>query len=202
MMKWILTVVIGSTLFLAAAANAQEPGRTLGLGIGLQPLSIVDDASVLASAAPALYVPFVVTDNIMVEPSIGFTRVNREQSGGGATASSSISVFRLGVGVLMMSPLGDDGRAYFGPRVGLIRTSQSEESETFDFSQEQLDFSIAGVTGAEFFLAEQFSLGGELGLEYVRAGNPDLEPAPDPDFEQGGSTLRILTELRVRWYFR
>ena len=201
MKKWILTVVMGSAIFVSSAA-AQEPGRTFGLGMGLEPLSLIDEGSVVAAAAPSLYMPFMVTETVMLEPSLGLTRVSDEQTDGATTYSSSMSVWRLGLGVLLTRPFGPEGRGYFGPRIGLVRMSQSEESGTFDYSEDRLNLTLAGVTGAEFFLAEQFSLGGEVGLEYVHFGQPDVEPEPSVDIESDGSALRTVSELRLRWYFR
>ena len=201
MRKWILTVVMGSALFVSSAV-AQEPGRTLGLGIGLEPLSLIDEGSLVAAAAPSLYVPFMVTENVMLEPSLGVTRVSDEQTDGTTSYSTTMSAWRLGLGAFLTMPVGPEGRGYFGPRIGLVRMSQSEESGTFDFSQDQLNLTFAGVTGAEFFLAEQFSLGGEVGLEYIHMGEPDVEPEPSVGIEADGSALRTITELRLRWYFR
>lgn len=201
MKKWILSIVICSSV-AAAPAVAQEADGSFGIGIGIQPFSLIDDGSVLAVTAPSIYVPVMVTENVMLEPSLGLMRVSSEETDGTNTFSTSRSIWRLGLGVLLTMPFGDEGRGYFGPRVGLYRLSESQESGSFDQSEKRLNLSLAGVTGAEFFLADRFSLGGEAGLEYVHMGQPDQEPEPSVDIEEDAGSLRTTAELRLRWYFQ
>ena len=59
---------------------------------------------------------------------------------------------------------------------------------------------IAGVVGGEYFLVPGFSLGGEVGLNYLRMGDEDNDGPGGA--ETDASMIGIGTEFRVRWYFQ
>lgn len=125
-----------------------------------------------------------------------------EETFGGQTQKNTATVYRVGAGVLFTRDAGADGRAYVGPRVGLIRMSSEQEGDLTDRSESRMDVLLSLVAGGEYFLAPGFSLGGEVGLEWVHIGDTDITPTPDVDVEEDMSLLRTVTGLRVRWYLK
>lgn len=195
--------LITGTLLLAACVAApvaaQEEGRSVGLGLGLHAVALDgDDAAIFGILAPQLYVPIVVSEKVMLEPSLSLFRGDTE----GDDFSSSLTFFRLGIGVLFLSDAGADGRVYVGPRLGVLRVSEEFDNTTFEGTSKRMDLVFAAVAGGEFFLASSLSLGGEIGLEYTRIG--DEEETPEPGFVDDRTTtlVRTVTELRLRWYLR
>lgn len=59
-------------LALAAPAAAQEEGRTLGLGLGLQSAALLTDSEsgILTFLSPQVYIPIAMSDLILLEPSL------------------------------------------------------------------------------------------------------------------------------------
>lgn len=203
-MKPIHTVATAALLLaLATPVAGQHAARTLGLGIGIQSAALLDDdVGLLAVLSPQVYVPIVVSERLILEPSFGVFRVDQEgEDFLGDPYTYSATLLRLGVGALFAGELGRSGRVYVGPRVGVVRISTEQEQGAFDEESTRTDLALAAVTGGEFFLVDGLSLGGEVGLEWVRIGEEDVAGEPSPA-EEKASLLRTTSELRVRWYFR
>jgi hypothetical protein len=192
----ILGALIAAALATAGPAGAQDV--RVGLGIGIQPTLLTDDFGALF--APRFYLPIQLGDRLIVEPSFGLFRVSQSATDGPFSYETSGQLLRLGVGLLVLGPAGQDGRVYFGPRAGMVRMASEYSSDGFSESQSRTDLVLAAVAGGEFFLLDRFSLGGEVGLEYVREGDESGSGASSVDSD--GSMLRTTSELRVRWYLR
>ena len=171
----VIGLALAASLALARPASAQE-GRSWGFGVGIGTTAGAPAAGV-SGTSPVFYVPIALgdDDDVFLEPSFGLLRLSSD--GGSAT------VLRLGTGLLFMNEIGSAGRAYVGPRAGIVHTSTDSGVGDSD----DTDVYIAGVTGGEFFLVQSFTLGGEVGIGYAFS---------DP------SVLSTLAAFRVRWYLR
>ncbi|HUG41201.1 MAG TPA: hypothetical protein VMM12_11985 [Longimicrobiales bacterium] len=181
----------------AAPAVAQQSEDAFALGLGLRSTPIIFDDDFLTSFAPRVYFAFPAGGRIILEPSFGLFRVSRKAESDAGSSSFSASAVNLAVALLFASDAGSDGRLYWGPRVGVVRSAfESEFSGGPRNSSQRLDLQLAAVTGGEFFLVPRLGLGGEVGLEWTRTGDDD-GPA-----DESGSILGTTAELRLRWYLR
>lgn len=192
-----LLFMAAATALLTAPLTAQD--RSFGFGVGLQSANLMaDDIGVLALFAPQAYLTIGLSDALLLEPSFG-TLSARSESG---EYSDSQTYYRLGIGLLLLRELDGDGRWYFGPRLGLLRISSETDGAFFEDSMKRTDLALAGVVGGELFLGESFSLGGEMGIEWIRRGDPEITPEPPVDDDETGGLLRTVTELKFRWYVK
>ena len=177
----VASIALLLTLGTITPADAQE---RIGIGIGVRSSLISDVQNLLT---PTVYVPIVVSDRFTVEPEVGIVRVSEEEG----DVDETVTFLTVGAGLLFgIGDLGDD-QIYIGPRVGLLRTSFSEEVDGGEFSDSNTNMFLAGVLGGEFFLQPSFSLGGEAGLRYLDTGSDGSD----------GSLFATTAEFRVRWYF-
>ena len=192
-------------LVLALAApvtlEAQQSTNSFGFGLGLQELSIVGfDEGATTRFTPLVYVPIMVSERMMLEPGIGYTRLNTSIDSDFGSQEETTSVLQLNAGLLFMIVPADRGRVYAGPRVGIVRFSVEQEFDGASDEFKRTDLFLAGVLGGEFFLLPAFSLGGEASLNYLRMGEPDTDG--DTGAEVDGSLISLGAEFRVRWYIR
>jgi hypothetical protein len=177
-------VSLASVLALAKTTTPAE-AQEIGIGVGVRSSFI---SNVQSPLTPTIYVPIGVTDRIMIEPELGIIRLSEEDDG----FDETLTFLTIGAGLLF--EIGDMGehRIYAGPRLGIVRTSFSEELDGGgEFSDSTTNLFLAGVLGGEFFLEPNFSLGGEAGLRYQGTG----------DDESDGSLITTTAEFRIRWYF-
>lgn len=186
-------------LALPSDAAAQESPH-LGIGLGLEQVGILvdDDVGLLSILTPQVYVPIVVSDGLMLEPGIGVFRTKNSESSESADFEATFTFIRVGVGLLFTIQQAERGRVYVGPRIGLMRMSSSSEFNGEAEDDSRVDLTAAAVLGGEFFLLPAFSIGGEVGLEYLRMG--DEEDDGEADIESDTSLLSLGSEFRVRWY--
>ncbi len=109
-----------------------------------------------------LYFPIVFSNNVRLEPEIGFYRMGSSFDG----HDSSNSNLRFGLG-LFYNWSKDTLNTYFGIRTGLmynLRTSDSSDSS-------RTDLYIGPALGTEYLFSKHFSLGVEAQLLYIDLGN-------------------------------
>jgi hypothetical protein len=157
----------------------------VGLGLGLSSALF---GEFQGQFAQSVYVPISLTDRVLLEPEVGLVRFSEEDGEFDETGTLLV----LGAGVLFEIADSGDDRIYAGPRAGIVRFSTSSEGPGGETDDSTTNLSLAGVFGGEYFLKDRFSLGGEVGLEW-------LDLSDDSDAE--GSLISTTAEFRVRWYF-
>ena len=115
--------------------------------------------------------------NGSLEPSFGFTRMSENDN--------SVTMTTLGIGYLAKGVMKNNFNTYWGGRVSLLMQNQSSE----DDSDGENAISLAPVYGAEYSFSENFSMGGEVQLEYFKP--------TDDDFQ----TFNLKSLLFFRFYF-
>jgi len=156
------------TLLLAALAAttpalAQEKGGAgaekprVGFGISMTAFDWV--GLQVASPVPTTADVSVNFDvgQFRLEPSLGFSRYSID---GGQEGSD----LNLGCGLLIPLKAGKSVSIYTGPRLFLGFASASNGA---GFSDSGVDFTVAGVLGAEWFADPHFSIGAEARLSLV-----------------------------------
>jgi len=197
----LLAIAAVATMLVPASLEAQS-STTVGLGLGLQNSSVAidDEANLISSLTPTVYVPIVLGNGIMIEPGVAFFRMKTSEESDFGDSEFTGTALRLGVGVLFMFATPERGRIYAGPRVGVMRISSTNEFDDEEVEQSRMDLFFTAVLGGEFFLMPAFSLGGEAGLTYATLGETEREPEPPLEDETEMSMLALGAEFRVRWY--
>lgn len=167
--------------------------KTFGIGLHLEQFKINDFSDL--SSFPANKIVFTVntSNRFRMEPEIGVRFGKDDESG---TRSSSIS---LGLGLLGMWQR-SKVNFYGGFRFEYGGSSSTTEGNSGDGpTNKATRLGLGPALGAEYFLGENFSFGGEVGLKYV-----SMETSQDPESEYfiGGKSHFIATEtgLFVRLY--
>jgi hypothetical protein len=181
-----------------------------------------------SSSAFVFYVPINVSNGFRLEPSIGLFSMSSSStetsttpvSGYPSTSSTDASVITLGIRGTFKSPLSNSLVLYFGPRLEFGIVSTTYEHTYFSnypvtntkngekTITKETDITFGGVLGAEYFPIRKFSVGGEISLNYVTFGNPDITdeyyPPQSPSTyttERKQHTLYTGALFFLRWYF-
>jgi hypothetical protein len=204
------TLSLASLVFVAASTiGAQEPSTTtFGFGTTLNPAALVisdlNTLSVYPTGFNNILFP-IRTPGYTIEPEVGFFRTSSSNpvQTGGATFQQETSTFtntRLGVGILKHLEKRENLEPYFGPRLGIIRSTTSETSAFSSSSPSTTANSwyASGVLGAQYFFSRHFSLGGEAQLTYtsVDSGQAPGSSSNAPDPTQTNIGTAALVTLR------
>lgn len=127
-----------------------------------------------------IYVPINVNENFRVEPYVSTYKVNDDDY--------SYRSSRLGVGLFKLEKTSSQTSVYWGARASYIDGRDSDDGD-FD------GYSIAPVLGFEYFPVKNFSVGGDVALEYT---DVDSDSDSYPFATQSTSTK---TSVGVKFYF-
>lgn len=169
------TVVLSFSILILIAfstINAQTD-RAGKFGIGY--------SGNLTSSTNAITLTVWAADNIVVEPQIGFNRIEVE--------NNEANMYRLGFGILYnVSEL--EVIPYIGFRINAAIASGGDESYT--------DMIYAIAFGGEYFISNYFSVGAELRLNYA-----DTDEDFSPLFNiENASIISTEQVLNIKLYFR
>jgi hypothetical protein len=151
---------------LVAAVNANSADSGVGASIGTG-----DDT---------IYIPINLSESFRIEPYVSAYKVN--------DADYSYRRSRLGVGLFKLEKTSSQTSMYWGARASYIDGRDSDDGE-FD------GYSIAPVLGFEYFPVKNFSVGGDVALEYI---DIDSDSGDYPFATQSSSTK---TSVGVKFYF-
>ena len=192
-------------LTIAATADAQERGVTFGIGTSLNPTAIFagdGDLVLLPVGLGNIYFPLIIGSSFKLEPEFGLLRVSEKTTDGTTSSESSATLTRLGIGAFWVAPIRESFRAYVGPRVGIVRNSESSRFGTGpERKMTQTNLVLELATGGEYLFSSHFSLGGEVRLTYINVGEREVTPPPPPSlFERSASILTTNALILLRWY--
>jgi hypothetical protein len=187
----------------------------------------LQSAPITNTSSIVFYVPLNVTNRIRFEPSIGLFSTSSsttttsipQGSSYPQTISNDASVTTIGIRGTYISSLTSSLILYFGPRLefGFVSSTQGDvyavnypvvntriDNKTIT---KETDMTFGGVIGAEYFPIRKFSIGGEISLNYVTFGNPDItneyNPPPSAPIyttERDQHTLYTGALFFLRWY--
>jgi hypothetical protein len=194
----------------ASVLGAQEPRKTMfGLGVTFNPGALLEpggsDVFLTQSGFNNILVPIRMT-TVTFEPEFGFNRavVEREVQTGPTTFTklkSTVAVKRIGVGLLKQFARRENLEPYLAPRIGFIFASSEEPSgTTTTIKVSSTNFYLTGASGAQYFLSDHFSLGGEAQLTYTKLGKPKVTGSSFSSSGESGSTITTLGVIAIRWY--
>jgi small nuclear ribonucleoprotein (snRNP)-like protein len=206
----------------AEATSSMNRSEThLGFGVGFSPrfLAIVLDGSGNVPGYIDPTIPVALTNfslpirmaSVTLEPEIGIMSDSYHhdvtQTGGSSAYVTndinSISLIRLGAGLIIPVKRFGMTEPYVGGRAGIILVSTSDESKSSGGSQPASDITntfsqtnaVVGVMfGGEHFLSEHFSLGCEAQLNGIFFGNPSRSHTPaSPSTSTNTSSETIIS---------
>jgi hypothetical protein len=105
-----------------------------------------------------------------------------------------VSSVSLGVGLLFLKPVGQQGIAYVGPRVAF---TTGDSLLGFEDAAEGTDFRVAGAVGGEYRFGSVFSIGVEGQLGVMILGDRELEDGSERD---GGTVFQTTGLVFFRAY--
>jgi hypothetical protein len=206
-----LCAAVVPALLCAGTVQAQGNEGNIGIGVSLIQATITPDlgggGTFGAVALGDIFVPIHFGQRFKLEPWLGVFRFKEKAESSGTTSDESTTQWRLGTGLYFRFPTSESFIPYFGPRVGLLFTSFSEE-DTFTggsnkFELSETDFQIGVALGGEYFFSRHFSLGGEVQLNYTSIGEPTIKQ--DGSEITDGSLSRNLisnaASILARFYF-
>jgi hypothetical protein len=200
--------ILALVVLAASPAVAQESraGR-VGIGVTVNPTTVLADESLgfLPLGVTNFVLPIRMSGRVTLEPEFGVFRFSEDEtSAGGFETETTLSNYRVGVGLLFN--LADRAALipYVGPRAGLVLTSL-EESSTFGgttttTSQDQTGFYFGGALGAQHFFTRHFSLGGEVQLLYTTISYDETASGGTPP-DRSQSLISTNGLVMLRWYF-
>jgi len=227
----IFLVIISTNPLLAQ----EDSLGILGLGISIDPTGasqIVyvqnswDDyqAPLTNVSAVRFYVPINVTNRFRLEPSFGLyssSSTNKDNSFPSSSTTDASSVSTIGIRGTYNSPISNSLIFYFGPRLEFAFVSSKHEYSYIasypsayiptdnKTTSTETDITFGGVVGVEYFPIRKFSIGGEINLNYITFGNPNItyDDSPSPASPVINTTNRDQYTLYtgvlffLRWYF-
>ena len=204
---WLALVPV---LLFAGTAQAQDDGVKVGIGVNLIQATIAPDLSgggtFGAVALGDILVPIHFGQRFKLEPWLGVVRSREKSEDTGFTSEEKLTQWRFGTGLYYRFPASESFVPYFGPRVGLLLTSFSNEftnggSSKFELSE--TDFLIGLALGGEYFFSGHFSLGGEVQLNYISLGEP-TEKVDGTEITNGSLSRSLFSNgasILARFYF-
>jgi hypothetical protein len=199
-----ITVVLGISLVVASQTHAQERFTRAGVGIAFLATSPIGDLT----GTSTLYITVPTSPTFRLEPIIGWHHDSFDQSSSSPTSpTNGISVkatsFLLGLGLFGTAYPGAGATLiYYGPRIGLAWTKRTLTDQSANsLTEKQKDWFLTGVVGGEHRISH-FSVGGEVGLSYLRWGKPNFQGSSVfAATSAGGSSIGTSSSAFVRWYF-
>jgi hypothetical protein len=168
--------------------------KVFGLGLHIEQFKL-SDLSTSVSLAPVNKLIFTVTSNnrFRYEPEIGFSLVRDKDN------DLSSKVIHIGLGVYGMTQKGRTN-IYGGVKFEYanISTEYFDWDSLVDETMKVDRFSIGPTIGAEYFLGDHFSIGGEISLIYRDLKTKNSQYSYD---NENSDFVSIETGLLLRFYF-
>lgn len=180
-------------LLFVESAKAQDDRVRVGFGVGFgKDMGIIFIGENFEPLSPVLPVDFanfsviILSKNFRFEPTFGYYSYSHTSSSGSESSSSN---FRLGA-VLAYANSKASMNYYYGIDIGAILSSQSSSST----DRSKTDFYIGPAIGGEYMFSDNFSLGGEIQVNYIKLGNFD------EDSDASTSLVSTRGKIILRWY--
>ena len=209
---------LGLLLLFVVSAKAQDDRTRFGFGVGVGMNSLLgspDEADFSVLSIPASFANFTFIirgKNFRLEPNFGYFSVSIDEdrkydNGDTRTQEFKSSNFRVGAVIAYATAIASM-KLYYGINIGIILSSaSSDDTRTGTFPESEsneaskTDFFVGPAIGGEYMFSENFSLGGEIQINYISVGQFDWE-LPEGITKDDVSTTVITTNALVilRWY--
>ncbi len=213
---WFLPFLLGAVLVTPLSAQRHRPG-TVGLGIGLDavPNTVTSVFGFDADGRTGMIlVPVQVATRIRLQPALGYWRFSQNVHDAVSRFEQNLTQWSAGLALHYLFPLAQKTQTYVGSGIAFNRLSETERTEISPSppskrTAKRTDIVLSAIAGGEYFFAPRFSMGGEVQLQYLMAGDvktsveptPTPPPVPIPTPEFDASVVQTNGQLVIRWYF-
>jgi len=196
---WSFRVIPFLALFACLVFAGPKEGRaqpdrgdhpTFGMGVSVNAVPIVPDATNDFDLPIGLTAPITFYD-LRLEPQLGFVRFRQSTN----DESESTRLISFGVGTFYLLRK-DDLLLEPGLRIGFTRVDRQADGSQSSESDFAVDMFLGPALGAEYYVADQFSVGAEARFLYVSIGQPQTAP---PD--RSASVLQTSGAAFLRFHF-
>lgn len=213
---WFVPFLLGTALLAPQSAHGQRSG-TVGLGIGVDavPSSVTSVFGLDADGRTGMIlVPIRVSTRIRLQPALGYWRFSQDVNDAVSRFEQNLTQWSAVLALHYLFPLAHKAQTYIGSSIAFNRLSETERTE-FSSSPptkrtaNRTDTVLSAIAGGEYFFAPRFSMGGEVQLQYLIAGDvessvvptptPPPVPVPTPEFD--ASVVQTNGQFVIRWYF-
>jgi hypothetical protein len=192
MLRFLLTLLVSlMTVGLASADalakdNPSQPDSTkVGVGMSMDVISQLQMLGYLGylgyyeldamMGAKSVRVPIILNGGLRSEPELNYLRLSDDGDAYGSTEAS--------VAVAPSWRVAGKGSAYAGGRLGSQVANQNGERD--------LNLTFGGLAGGEYWIGRGFSVGGEVGLDFIKYhGDASI-----------GASMHTTAALIARFYF-
>jgi hypothetical protein len=213
--QW-LGLVLGTILLTPLSAQERGSG-TIGLGIALDaaPTAVTSVFGFEADGRTGMIlVPIRVSSRIRLQPALGYWHFSEDVYDAVSRFEQNLTQWSAGVALHYLFPLTEKVQTYVGPSFAFNRLSESQltafsPSPPTKRKANRTDKVLSAVAGGEYFFAPRFSMGGEIQIQYLMAGNvessieplptPPPVPVPAPEFD--ASVIQTNGQFVIRWFF-
>lgn len=229
MKKHWIWILVSFILLGSVSIGAQESKTGIGLVFKESPWGMLSELLGSENTFPpsVIHVP-IIRGGLKLEPELGYLRTSSSVEEDRGKSSTNTSSLRIGCGVFLYKPV-NKVSFYYGGRIGIVKMSSSEEEdyegkdrivgvdpslgghnedlgplfgENSESKTSQTNFYIGPAVGAEYWIGEHFSVGGEAQLLYTEYGEPKLEDGEEEDEVDIFQSLMMTKYMFVlRWYF-
>ena len=209
-MKLIKSFLCCVMLLLSVISiKAQDDPVRIGFGVGFgreltSVISVYGNEDLSVITLPVDFVDLSVTirsKNFLFEPNFGYYSTSWSYTSSSSDNSQEYKTSNLRLGtVLAYVNTNESLNYYYGIDLGVILASESSESnyngnsETTDKSK--TDFFIGPAIGGEYMFSNNFSLGGEIQVNYISFGNFN------DDSDVSTSAISSRGKIILRWYVK
>ena len=191
----------------AISVKAQDDPVRIGFGVGfgreLTSVYVYDFEELSVITLPVEFADLSVTirsKNFLFEPTFGYYSTSRSYtSSAERKQETNSSNLRLGT-VLAYVNTNESLNYYYGIDLGVILASESIESNYLGSTQtsdkSKTDFFIGPAIGGEYMFSNNFSLGGEIQVNYISFGNFN------DDSDISTSAISSRGKIILRWYVK
>ncbi|NNG15433.1 MAG: outer membrane beta-barrel protein [Gemmatimonadales bacterium] len=213
---WFLPLLLGAVFVMPLSAQGHRPG-TVGLGIGIDavPNSVTSVFGFDADGRTGMIlVPIQVATRIRLQPAIGYWRFSQDVQDAVSRFEQTLTQWSAGLALHYLFPLAQKAQTYVGSSIAFNRLSETERtafspSPPSRRTAKRTDTVLSAIAGGEYFFAPRFSMGGEVQLQYLMAGDVEtsVEPTPTPPPvpvstpEFDASVIQTNGQFVIRWYF-
>ena len=200
----ILTSSTAALIFLMSFNIPLHANVRMGIGGGLDRQIVImdDNSSYFIMDSPAIYFPILLSPEYKLEPEFAFDSYKLTQENEyyyDETTKMRISSYRFGCGLFFLDEI-EKLKIYYGLRFAMIKVRYFYESPYFyESDMKRTDTRVSPTIGGEYFLSDNFSLGGEARVDFYSIGKWS---GSENDSDAKESYSNTNTTLFIRWYFR
>jgi hypothetical protein len=203
-MKTALTLILVVTLTILSFPQEEDNAVQFGFGVNFSSEYTVyyvngfgEEVQIETLPVDLANFSIIVKNNFFrLEPSIGYFTSTIDYNDASSSSEYSNSNIRVGAVFAFNDTHIESMNLYYGIDFGFIFSSRKYTSSYSDQSDDnsKTDFFIGPAIGGEYLFIKNFSLGGEINLNYISIGQYDSES----DISAWAMSTRGL--IYLRWY--